>query len=105
MTRYLKICRFIFVLSLVPILPSVGGETIKQLPGAALEATTNSAGPHILEGKLLTIEGDFWVVEDMSGNRHRIHIVADTTLPRTPKQQGDSIQAVVRKGGHASFIQ
>ena len=105
MTHFLKVCWFICVLSFVPILPSLGGETMKELPGRSLETATDSTGPHILEGKLLSIDGDFWVVEDMAGNHHRIHIVADTTLPHTPKKQGDSIQAVVRTGGHASFIQ
>lgn len=103
--HFLKVCLFACVLSLVPILPSLGSETMKEIPGRSLETTTGSTGPHILEGKLLTIDGDFWVVEDLAGNHHRIHIVADTTLPKNPKKQGDSIQAVVRTGGYASFIQ
>ena len=105
MSRFLKICWFTFVLGAVPILPSLGSETMEKLPTGSIESTTGSAGPHILEGTLLALDGDFWVVEDMAGNRHRIHIVADTTLPKIPKQQGDSIQAVIRTGGHASFIQ
>jgi hypothetical protein len=64
-----------------------------------------STGSNILEGKLLKIEGDLWVVKDSSGNQHQIHIGAKTILPQSPKQTGDTIQAVVRKDGHASFIQ
>ncbi len=105
MTHLFKYCLFVFVVSLVPFFSAVGSETIQELPGKDLKTTTSSAGAHILEGKLLNTEGEFWIVEDMSGNQHRIHIGTETTLPQTPKQQGDSIQAVVRKGGHASFIQ
>jgi len=53
MTHFFKICRFVVVLSLVPIFSALGGETIQELPGKALEATTVSTGPHIFEGKLL----------------------------------------------------
>ena len=78
---------------------------MKEFPGKSLEATPSSTGINILEGKLLKIEGESWVVEDLSGNQHQIHIGAETKLPQSPKETGDSIQAVVRKDGHASFIQ
>ncbi len=105
MKRFLTICKFVVVLGLVPNISALGGETAKDLPGNVLEATTGSAESHILEGKLLHIEGEFWVVEDMASNQHRIHIGPKTTLPQAPKQSGDSVQAVVRKNGHALLIQ
>lgn len=105
MTDFIKICILFVVLGLVPIFSVLAGETMKEFPGKSLEATPSSTGSNILEGKLLKIEGDFWVVEDLSGNQHQIHIGAETMLPQSPKQTGDSIQAVVRKDGHASFIQ
>ena len=105
MAHFFNIFGFVVVLTLVPLFPVLGGETLKELPGKAVEATTGSNGSHILEGKLLNTEGKFWVVEDLSGNQHRIHIGAKTTLPQTPKQTGDSIQAVVRKNGLALLIQ
>jgi hypothetical protein len=105
MTNFIKIGIFFVVLSLFSIFSVLAGETMKELPGKSLEATPSSTGINILEGKLLKIEGDFWVVEDLSGNQHQIHIGAETRLPQSPKQSGDSIQAVVRKDGHASFIQ
>jgi hypothetical protein len=105
MTNFIKIGIFFVVLGLVPIFSVLAGETMKELPGKSLQATPSSTGSNILEGKLLKIEGDFWMVEDLSGNQHQIHIGAETQLPQSPKQTGDSIQAVVRKDGHASFIQ
>ncbi len=105
MKHFTKIGMFVVVLGLVPAFSVLGGEALKELPGKALEATTSSTGSHILEGKLLKIEGEFWVLEDLSGDQHRVHIGAETKLPQSPKQPGDSIQAVVRKDGHASLIQ
>lgn len=105
MTNFIKIGIFFFVLGFASILSVLAGETMKELPGKSMEATPSSTGSNILEGKLLKIEGEFWVVEDLSGNQHQIHIGAETKLPQSPKQTGDSIQAVVRKDGHASFIQ
>jgi hypothetical protein len=105
MKYFLTLCKFVVVLGLVPTISSLGGETAKELSGNALEATTGSVGSHILEGKLLHIDGEFWVVEDMASNQHRIHIGPKTTLPQAPKQSGDSVQAVVRKNGHALLIQ
>jgi len=53
MTHFFHICRFVVVLSLVPIFSGLGGETVQELPGKALEASTGSTGSHIFEGKLL----------------------------------------------------
>jgi|GEM_PF-1524350 len=105
MTTFLKIGIFFVVLGFIPIFSVLAGETTKELPGNSLQTTTSSTGSTILEGTLMKIEGDFWVVEDLSGNQHKIHIGAKTILPQSPKQTGDTIQAVVRKDGHASFIQ
>jgi len=68
------------------------------------EITTGSIEPYALEGKLLNDKGKFWVMEDMSGNQHRLHIGAETTLPQSPKQPGDSIHAVINQDGEALII-
>ncbi len=88
-----------------PLFPALGKETLKEIPSKTVEATTTSNGSHILEGKLLNIEGEYWVVEDHANNQRRIHVGPDTTLPQSAKKPGDSFQAVVRKNGHAIFIQ
>ena len=105
MTNFIKVAIFFVVLGLFPIFSVLAGETMKELPGKSLQATPSSTGSNILEGTLLKIEGDFWVVKDLSGNQHQIHIGAETILPQSPKKTGDTIQAVVRNDGHASFIQ
>jgi len=105
MRNFIKIGLFFVAFGLVPISSLLAEESMKEFPAKSLQATPSSTGSNILEGKLVQIEEDFWVVEDMSGNQHQIHIGAKTILPQSPKQAGDSIQAVVRKDGHASFIQ
>ena len=105
MLHFFKIFSFAVVLSYMPLFSALGGETGNMPPGQALQATPSSSGSQILEGKLLKIEGDFWVVEDKANHQHRIHIGSETMLPSPPKQLGDSIQALVKKDGHALLIQ
>jgi len=105
MMQFMSMFKLVVVLSLIPNLYALGEETTKTLPGNTIEATTASRESYILEGKLLNIEGKYWVVEDMASNQHRIHVGTKTTLPQSPKQAGDSIQAVVRANGLALLIQ
>lgn len=105
MMHMMKISLLLGVLGLAPMFSVLGGETMKELPGNSMETTTSSMKPYVLEGKLLAVEGEFGVMEDMSGNQHRVHIGEDTTLPQSPKQPGDSIHAVVSQNGHAQLIQ
>ncbi len=102
MRHLFHICKLIVIFSLMPIFTAFSGETTKDVPTQAIESTSESTGSH---RKLLKAEGEFWLIEDKASNQHRIHIGSDTTLPQVPKQPGDSIQAVVRKNGHAIFIQ
>ncbi len=105
MTYSFHVCVFVVVLIFSPLFPALGGETAKEIPSDTVEAKPGSNGSYILEGKLLNIDGEFWVVEDLDSNQRRIHIGSDTTVPQLAKQPGDSFQAVVRKNGHAIFIQ
>ena len=105
MPHFIHIFTGVLVLSLLSLFPVLGMETTKERPIKAPSTTPGSGGSRILEGKLLNIEGDLWMVEDKAGNHHRVHIGPDTMRPQSPKEMGDSIQAVVRKNGHALLIQ
>ncbi len=105
MTYFFLVVIFVATAFFSSLFPAFAKEVLKEIPNKTVEATTTSKGSHILEGKLLNIDGEFWVVEDLANNQRRIHIGADTTLPQTAKKPGDSFQAVVRKNGHAIFIQ
>lgn len=104
MVHVMRISLFLGVLSVAPLLSVLGGEPMKELPGNALETNTGSIKPYALEGKLLNVEGEFWVMEDISGNQHRLHFVPETTFPQPPKQPGDSIHAVINQDGNALII-
>jgi hypothetical protein len=99
-----RIFWFGFSPCLVPTFSTKEGEPSKILPGQTLETTPSSSGSQI-EGKLLTIEGEFWVIEDRANKQYRIHIGSETRRPSSPKQPGDPIQAVMREDGHALAIQ
>ena len=100
-----RIFWFGFAPCLVPTFSTRGGEPSKILSGQRLETTRSSFESHLLEGKLLNIEGEFLVIEDQASKQYRIHIGSETTKPSSPKQPGDSIQAVVREDGYALAIQ
>ncbi|MDH5429130.1 MAG: hypothetical protein OEZ57_00880 [Nitrospirota bacterium] len=104
MKHEIKISLFLGVLSVAPLHSVLGGEPMKDLPGNTKETTTGSLEPYALEGKLLNVDGEFWVMEDRSGNQHRLHIGAETTLPQASKQPGDSIHAVINQDGQALII-
>jgi len=105
MMSAMKIGLFLGVLGLAPTFSVLGGETMKEISGNSMETTTSSMASYVLEGKLLAVEGELWALEDMAGHQHRVHIMAETTLPQSPKQPGDSIHAVVNQNGHAQLIQ
>ena len=45
-----------------------------------------------LDGKLLKIEGKFYVVEDLMGKRHRLRLSNHATLLNGPKKPGDTVR-------------
>ncbi len=107
MKHLFLICQMILVLMLTPIFLASGicSETLQKIPSGSVEAATESTGSYILEGKLLKIDGEFWIVEDLAGDQHKLHVGPNTTIPQSPKEPGNSIQAVVQQTGHAVFIQ
>ena len=60
-------------------------------------------GPQSIRGDLLKIEGDFYVVKDMSGKETRMHVDQTTTLDGGFKT-GDKVEAQVTDKGHAFSI-
>lgn len=58
-----------------------------------------------IDGKLMKIDGEFYVVEDSSGKELRLHVNAETKQLSGEKKPGDKIRAEITKGGHALSIQ
>ena len=58
-----------------------------------------------LKGVLPAIEGEFRVMEDVSGNQSRVHTQTESTWPQYSTQPGDFKHAVDNQIGHAQLRQ
>jgi hypothetical protein len=56
-----------------------------------------------VQGEVLRIEGEFYVVKEASGKEVRLHVNKDTRLDGAPKA-GDKIEAQTTADGHATSI-
>ena len=72
-----------------------------RLPGQNLPPP--AASPERVQGEVLKIEGEFYVVRDAAGNDVRLHIDKDTKMDMAPRV-GDKIEAEVTSGGHARTV-
>ena len=62
-----------------------------------------AAGSKTIQGDLLKIEGEFYVVKDAAGQEVRLHVDKTTRLEGNLKA-GDKIQAQATDKGHALSI-
>jgi len=60
-------------------------------------------GPRIITGDLLKIDGEFYVVKEVSGKEVRLHVDKSSKLEGT-FQTGDKIEAEASAQGHALSI-
>lgn len=70
--------------------------------GAPLDIPSNNI---TVDGTLLSIDGEFYVIKDMTGREVRLHVNNSTMLLGGKKQAGDMIRAEVTEDGHAIAIQ
>jgi uncharacterized protein YdeI (BOF family) len=72
---------------------------------ASLSFAADMAAPstQTVKGDLLKIDGEFYVVKDMSGKEVRLHVDKTSQLDGTFKA-GDKIEAQATDKGHASSI-
>ena len=68
-------------------------------------ATADQAAPgsKTVKGDLLKVEGEFYVVQDMSGKENRLHVDKTTQLDGAMKV-GDKVEAQATEKNHASSI-
>ena len=105
MGNFKQLSLWVIAISLMPFFHVLGEDQTSKIPGSSIDAVSRSTELYRLEGKLLKVEGEFWILEDLFGNQHRIQIGEETKLPTSPKQPRDSIYAVVTKNNHAESIQ
>ncbi len=78
----------------------------KSKTQAATGQLDTKPGPahRVIDGKLSSIDGPVYVVEDYTGTTHRIY-VSNQTVKIRAKKPGDSIRAELTRGNHANSIQ
>ena len=95
-----------------------GGSTMKRFIGLFLFALVLSVGmvplsyaadmtesptPMMVQGDLLKIDGEFYVVKEMAGKEVRLHVDKTTKLDGTFKA-GDKVEATATEKDHAVSI-
>lgn len=70
-----------------------------------LQTKPGSMAFQTIDGKLLKVEGETYVIEDMNGKEHRLHVSQTTVMLNGPKRPGDRLRAEVSRSGEAISIQ
>lgn len=95
----------LFTLWVGPVLISQAGTMGDQFSETDLKTLPPSNAFETLDGKLLKIDGEFYVIQDFTGKEKRLHVSEETVMLSGPKKPGDSVRAEITKGGHAISIQ
>ena len=98
---------FIFLLTIGfgALLNAQAGPAMDQVSERDLKAVPSSEAFQTLDGKLLKVDGDYYIIEDFTGKEKRLHVSKETMLLNGPKQPGDLVRVEVTKSGHAISIQ
>lgn len=100
MTRTIGFLALAAILVFAPLAFTHAGES-----DSGMKVETAPAPWQTVDGKLVKIDGEFYVVEDDSGKELRLHVSKETKQLGGAKQPGDKIRAEITKGGHALSIQ
>ena len=77
--------------------------SIGMVPMLYAADVTESPTPKMVNGDLLKIDGEFYVVKDASGKEVRLHVDKTTKMEGALKA-GDKIEAQASEKGHALSI-
>ena len=81
------------------------GKLGEQMTETDLNTLPSSNAFQTLAGKLLKIDGEYYVIQDFDGNEKRLHVSKETVMLSGPKKPGDPVRAEITKSGHAISIQ
>ena len=87
------------------VLTSQAGTPMDKMTEKNLGTMPSSDTFRTLDGKLLKIDGEYYVIEDYEGREKRLHVSKETLMLNGPKQPGDSVRVEITKTGHAVSIQ
>jgi hypothetical protein len=92
-------------LRLMGMVLSLSGLVVMGMASSAMcQASGESATPaQVVKGDVLDMDGEFYVVKDISGHEVRLHVSKDTKMEDRIKV-GDKIEAQVTSEGHVKSI-
>ena len=105
MRATIVITTFLLTIGFGALIHSQAAGPMGEKPGKSLSTNPSSAPFRTVDGKLLKVDGEFYVLEDPAGKERRIHVNKETVLLNGPKRPGDTIRAEITQSGHAISIQ
>ena len=77
---------------------------VRAMIHVTASGTMATPGSKIVEGYVLKLEGEYYIVRDRSGHDVRLHVDKTTHLDGGAFRVGDSLEAYVTDTGHARYL-
>ena len=101
-----------FAIGAVACSGTMGGSSSMTTSASSMSAqpvdpTDSSPGPafRTVAGKVVKVDGEYYDVEEYTGNRVRLMVGSNTVMINGSKKVGDKIRAEITKGGYANSVQ
>jgi len=105
MKTTIAILTFLLTLGFGALLNSQAEKLGDQMSEKDLNTLPGSDAFQTLDGKLLKIDGEYYVIKDFTGKEKRLHVSKETVMVNGPKKPGDSVRAEITQSGHVISIQ
>lgn len=105
MKATITILTFLLALGFGAFFTVQAGKMGEQITESDLNILPSSNAFQTLDGKLLKIDGEYYVIQDFTGKEKRLHVSKETVMLSGPKKPGDLVRAEITKSGHAISIQ
>ena len=105
MRATIVITTFLLTIGFGALIQGQAAGPMAEKPGKSLNTNPSSSPFQTVDGKLLKVDGEFFVLKDPAGKERRIHVNKETVLLNGPKQPGDTVRAEITQSGHAISIQ
>ncbi len=105
MKNTIALLSFLLTIGFGALLHSQAGGPMDKMSEKTLNTDSKSSAFQTIDGKLLKIDGEFYVLEDSEGKERRVHVNKETLLLNGRKELGDTLRAQITQNGHAISIQ
>ncbi len=105
MKTTISILTLLLTLGFGALLNAQAGKLGEQMSETDLNSLPTTSTFQTLDGKLVQIDGEYYVIKDFTGKEKRLHVSKETVMLNGPKKPGDSVRAEITKSGHAISIQ